>query len=439
MTCQGDPPPLSSVRVSQVDSMHGSPDQLAPRARHLLRTLIARYIQDGEPVGSQTLARVAGLEVSPATIRNILGDLEDLGLLASPHTSAGRVPTAHGYRVFVDSLLQMQPPGEGELARLRQELAGGGSTQALLGSASELLSAMSHFVGVVSAPRREQFAFRQIDFVALDGRRVLAILVFADNEVQNRVIETRQEFAPGQLEQVANYLNAHFAGLPMAEIRTRLLLELRDARSELEQLLAHSIELAEQALQPAADDMLVAGQTRLMGVQDLSDLERLRELFELFSSKREILQLLERTIQAPGVRIFIGEETGMMPLQGGVAGHRPLYRQWPGAGRAGRDRPQADGLRPDDPAGPGYCRCTRRGVFASRAHSWNIRRLKRSIPPTLGWVEAETDRQGPRHEPRTSRYRIPADCRRCGRRRRRQRRSGAPARRGRADQGRCAA
>ncbi len=316
MTCQGDASPLSSVRVSQVDSMHGSPDQLAPRARHLLRTLIARYIQDGEPVGSQTLARVAGLEVSPATIRNILGDLEDLGLLASPHTSAGRIPTAHGYRVFVDSLLQMQPPGEGELARLRQELAGGGSTQALLGSASELLSAMSHFVGVVSAPRREQFAFRQIDFVALDGRRVLAILVFADNEVQNRVIETRQEFAPGQLEQVANYLNAHFPGLPMAEIRTRLLLELRDARSELEQLLAHSIELAEQALQPAADDMLVAGQTRLMGVQDLSDLERLRELFELFSSKREILQLLERTIQAPGVRIFIGEETGMMPLQG---------------------------------------------------------------------------------------------------------------------------
>ena len=130
---------------------------------------------------------------------------------------------------------------------------------------------MSHFVGVVSAPRREQFAFRQIDFVALDGRRVLAIPVFADNEVQNRVIETRQEFAPGQLEQVANYLNAHFAGLPLAEIRTRLLLELRDARSELEQLLAHSIELAEQALQPPADDMLVAGQTRLMGVQDLSD------------------------------------------------------------------------------------------------------------------------------------------------------------------------
>ncbi|MGL4694212.1 MAG: heat-inducible transcriptional repressor HrcA, partial [Stenotrophomonas maltophilia] len=223
--------------------MHPSASHLAPRARHLLRTLIARHIQDGEPVGSQTLARHAGLDVSPATIRNILGDLEDLGLLSSPHTSAGRVPTAHGYRVFVDSLVKMQPPGEGELSRLRTELATGTGTQALLGSASELLSAMSHFVGVVSAPRREQFAFRHIDFVALDARRVLAILVFADNEVQNRVIEPRRGFNPGELEQVANYLNANCAGRPLAEIRARLLLELRDAQSEMEQLLAHSIEL----------------------------------------------------------------------------------------------------------------------------------------------------------------------------------------------------
>jgi len=292
-------------------------DLLPPRARQLLRTLIARHIQNGEPVGSQTLARTAGLDVSAATIRNILGDLEELGLISSPHTSAGRVPTAHGYRVFVDSLVQMQPPGERELSRLRQELTGaGGTQQALLGSASELLSAMSHFVGVVSAPRRGQFAFRQIDFVALDPKRVLAIVVFADNEVQNRVIEARRAWEPGELEQVANYLNAHFAGMPLAGIRSRLLQELRQAQAEMERLLAHSVELAEQALEPPADDMLVAGQTRLMGVQDLSDLERLRELFELFSSKREILQLLERTQQAPGVRIFIGEETGVVPLAG---------------------------------------------------------------------------------------------------------------------------
>ena len=287
---------------------------LDPRARQVLRTLIARYIRDGEPVGSKTLAQHAGLDISAATIRNVLADLEDLGLLASPHTSAGRIPTAHGYRVFVDSLVQMQPPAEDEVRRLRAELAGSAGTQSLLGSASEMLSAMTHFVGVVSAPRREQFAFRHIDFVVLDARRVLAILVFADNEVQNRVIEPRRAYEPAELERVANYLNAQFAGRALADIRASLLRELRHAKDEMEQLLAHSVELADEVLVPASDDMVVAGQTRLMGVQDLSDLDRLRELFEAFASKREILQLLERTIQAPGVRIFIGEETGVVSL-----------------------------------------------------------------------------------------------------------------------------
>ena len=291
-------------------------DTLDPRARQLLRTLIARYIRDGEPVGSQTLARHAGLDVSPATIRNILGDLEDIGLLSSPHTSSGRVPTAQGYRVFVDSLLQLRPLPEGELARLRHELPAGSGTQALLGNASELLSAMSHFVGVVSVPRREQFAFRHIDFVPLDGQRVLAILVFADNDVQNRIIHTRRSYDAGELERVANYLNHNFAGHPLAEIRASLLRELNAARSEMEILLAHTVELAEQALVGGDEDMLLAGQARLLGVQELSDLDHLRELFEAFARKREILQLLERTLRAPGVRIFIGEETGLASLQG---------------------------------------------------------------------------------------------------------------------------
>ncbi|KAF1689542.1 heat-inducible transcriptional repressor HrcA [Pseudoxanthomonas taiwanensis] len=289
---------------------------LDPRARQLLRTLIGRYIRDGEPVGSQTLARVSGLDVSPATIRNILADLEEIGLLSSPHTSAGRVPTAQGYRVFVDSLLQVKAPGEQELARLRSELTPGSSTQALLGNASELLSAMTHFVGVVSAPRREQFAFRQIDFVPLDGRRILAIVVFADGEVQNRVIEPQRAFEAAELERVANYLNTHCTGRPLAQIRATLVQELRQARDAMERMLAQSVELAEQALAPPGDDVVLAGQTRLMGVQDLSDLDRLRELFEAFARKREILQLLERTMRAPGVRIFIGEETGLAPLDG---------------------------------------------------------------------------------------------------------------------------
>jgi heat-inducible transcriptional repressor len=291
---------------------------LDPRARQLLRTLIARYIHDGEPVGSQTLARHAGLDVSPATIRNILADLEEAGLLAAPHSSSGRVPTAQGYRLFVDSLLQVRSLPDGELARLKAELPAGSGTQALLGSASELLSAMTHFVGVVGVPRREQFAFRHIDFVPLDAQRVLAILVFADNDVQNRIIQTRRAYDSGELERVGNYLNRQFAGRPLAEIRTTLVRELQAARSEMETLLAHTVELAEQALAPADDDMVLAGQTNLMGVQELSDLDRLRELFEAFARKREILQLLERTLRAPGVRIFIGEETGLAPL-GGVS------------------------------------------------------------------------------------------------------------------------
>ena len=295
---------------------------LDPRARHLLRTLIARYIRSGEPVGSQTLARHAGLDLSPATIRNILGDLEDVGLLSAPHSSAGRIPTTQGYRLFVDSLLQVRPLPEGEIARLRGELLPAGSgTQALLGSASELLSAMTHFVGVVSVPKREQFAFRRIDFVPLEGQRVLAILVFADNDVQNRILQTRRAYDAGELERVANYLNANFAGRNVADIRATLLRDLKSAQAEMATLLAQSVDLAEQALEPenidsVLDDMVLAGQTRLMGLHELTDVDRLRELFEAFARKREILQLLERTVHAPGVRIFIGEETGLAPLEG---------------------------------------------------------------------------------------------------------------------------
>ncbi|MEO8742117.1 MAG: heat-inducible transcriptional repressor HrcA, partial [Lysobacteraceae bacterium] len=189
--------------------------QLDPRARGLLRSLIAQYIRDGEPVGSRTLAKNSGLDVSPATIRNIMADLEDIGLVAAPHTSSGRIPTAQGYRVFVDSLLQMQPLGEDDMSRLRANVSAGTGTQALLSNASQLLSAMSHFVGVVTVPRREQFAFRHIDFVQIEPQRVLVILVFTDNEVQNRIITTRRTYTASELEQTANYLNAHFAGRPL--------------------------------------------------------------------------------------------------------------------------------------------------------------------------------------------------------------------------------
>jgi len=289
---------------------------LDPRARSVLRALIAQYVRDGEPVGSRTLAKHSGLDVSPATIRNIMSDMEELGLLAAPHASAGRIPTAQGYRVFVDSLLQIKPISKALLQDMRGRLPAGSSTQSLLGNVSELLSAMSHFVGVVTVPAREQFAFRHIDFVALDGSRLLVILVFADNEVQNRIIVTRRPYGSSELEQIANFLNSHFAGRSLRDIRMALLHDLRQARSDMEQTLHNAVDLAEQAFDADPGDMLVAGQTRLMGVSDLSDMDRLRELFEAFARKREILQLLEGCISAQGVRIFIGEETGMAQLDG---------------------------------------------------------------------------------------------------------------------------
>jgi len=299
--------------------MSPDPRILDARARHLLRTLIAEHVRGGEPIGSRTLAKRSGLDVSPATIRNILADLEDIGLVAAPHASAGRVPTAQGYRVFVDSLLQLPSLPEPELARLRASMPSGGGTQSLLANASELLSAMSQFVGVVTVPQRAAFAFKHIDFVPIDGNRLLVILVFTDNEVQNRIVAVRRAYTASELEQTANYLNQHFAGVPLADIRNRLVLELREARSEMERVLSAAVEISEQALAdgpagPGAGDMLVAGQPRLIGSPDLADMDRLRQLFEAFSRKREILGLLERCTQAPGVRVFIGEESGLAPL-----------------------------------------------------------------------------------------------------------------------------
>ena len=288
---------------------------LDARARQLLRTLIARYIAEGQPIGSRTLAKASGLDVSPATIRNIMSDLEEFGLVVAPHTSAGRVPTSQGYRVFVDSLIEMQPLGEPELDQLRRELPTDVSTPDLLGSATLLLSEMTHFVGVVSVPNRAEFPFRHIDFLPLGGNRVLVILVFTDGQVQNRVIATQRSYGAGALEQIANYLNTHFGGLRIDEIRVRLLREMQEEGARLNKLLTAAVEVAQAAFQGSAgSDMLVAGQTNLMGKHDGSDVDRLRELFEAFQRKRDLLQLLERCSHAEGLRLFIGDESGFAAL-----------------------------------------------------------------------------------------------------------------------------
>ena len=304
---------MSPIHSMNVSSNH---HPLDARARQLLRTLIARYIAEGQPVGSRTLAKASGLDVSPATIRNIMSDLEEFGLVSAPHTSAGRVPTSQGYRVFVDSLLEVHPLDEPAVDKLRRELPTDAATPDLLSSATSLISEMTHFVGVVSVPRREEFPFRHIDFVPLDGSRVLVILVFTDGQVQNRVIATQRQYSAGELEQIANYLNATFAGMRIDDIRSRLLREMQDEGARLNRLLSAAVAVAQQAFQTSADnDMLVAGQTNLMGSkQEATDVDRLRELFEAFQRKRDLLQLLERCARAEGVRLFIGEESGFAAL-----------------------------------------------------------------------------------------------------------------------------
>lgn len=292
-----------------------SSNALNERARRLLRTLVACYIRDGQPVGSRTLAEETGLELSPATIRHVMADLEDMGFLQAPHTSAGRVPTARGYRFFVDTLLRTEPVDQEALKALREGFPEVESTQNLINSASSLLSAVTRFVGLVTVPKREGFAFQYVDFVPLSGGRVLAVLVFSDGEVQNRILHPKSPFSPAELERVANYLNQHYSGLTLREVRRRVLSELRDTRERMHKVMGGAISLAESAfVMEDPDDLVLAGETNLMDCSDLSDVETLRQLFETFHRKRELLSLMEQCIHGQGVRLFIGEESGYRAL-----------------------------------------------------------------------------------------------------------------------------
>lgn len=292
------------------------PNNLSDRARDLLRALVAQYIEEGAPVGSRTLAKHSGLDVSPATIRNVMSDLEEIGLITAPHTSAGRIPTQQGYRLFVDSLLHMRPLSMKEVRHIARQLPPELGTKGLAHQASELLSALTHFVGVVTVPKREEFAFKHIDFVPVGERRVLVIVVFADNEVQNRIIDLPRTYEPSELERIANYLNEQFTGMSLSMIRQTLLQDIQATNNAMQQLLQKAAEMASFAFGQgqSTGDMLMAGQTQLMGVQELSDIQRLRDLFDAFTRKNELLDLLQSCEQASGVRVFIGDESGFSPL-----------------------------------------------------------------------------------------------------------------------------
>ncbi|SEP82437.1 heat-inducible transcription repressor HrcA [Ectothiorhodospira magna] len=289
---------------------------LSERARLLLRALVENYVRDGQPVGSRTLARTAGLDLSPASIRNVMADLEDLGLISSPHASAGRVPTPLGYRLFVDSLLEVRPLDSAEVRTLKQRLTPDMDTKALVESASDLLSAVTQMAGMVRVPRPDHAALSQIEFLRLSGRQVLAILVMNKREVQNRILELDREYSHAELQQMANYLNQHLAGRNLRQAREQILKEMKAVREHMNTLMLAAIELGERACcdDEGGDDLIFAGQTHLMDYAELSSVEKLRSLFEAFTEKRQLLTLLDNCINAEGVQIFIGQESGHQVL-----------------------------------------------------------------------------------------------------------------------------
>jgi heat-inducible transcriptional repressor len=288
------------------------------RAKAILRALVEHYIRDGQPVGSRTLSRSSGLELSPATIRNVMADLEDLGFIAAPHTSAGRVPTAKGYRLFVDTLVRLQPLPEPEILRLQSQLEEPfrGDAKAIAAAASSALSALTSMAGVVTIPRQPHVTLRHIEFLPLSGRRVLAILVINDAEVQNRILDMERDYGEDELKRASNWLNEQFTGRNLGDVRARLLAEMDVARDSLNRLMLQTIAIADRP-RPEAGDLagyVLSGETKLMNFQELSDVEKIKQLFEAFGQQREILNLLDRSVEAQGVQIFIGEESGYRML-----------------------------------------------------------------------------------------------------------------------------
>lgn len=285
--------------------------ELNERSQQLLKTLVERYIHDGQPVGSRVLAKDSDLNLSPATIRNVMADLEDLGLIHSPHTSAGRVPTVNGYRFFVDTLLTVKPLQGKELEHLHQGLDNTESDNAL-DAASKLLSETTHMAGVVTLPRQELVCLRHIEFLSLSNTRVLAIFVTNEHEVHNRIIHTAKKFSVAELQQAANYLTSMYSGQSLAVVREKVLQEMQQDQQRMNQSMLDAVSMAQMAFENDAknEGYVLSGETNLMSFSELSDMERLKGLFDAFSQKRGIIHLLDKCLAAEGVQIYIGEESG---------------------------------------------------------------------------------------------------------------------------------
>lgn len=293
--------------------------EINERAQHLLKKLVETYIRDGQPVGSRTLARNSGLDLSPATVRNIMIDLEELGMVVSPHTSAGRIPTAKAYRLFVDALVKVQPLPEKEIRHFKNQLDISGDRGDLLDSASALLSDITRMAGIVMVPRPDSIILRQIEFLPLsDDNRVLVIVVVNEREVQNRIITTARRYSPAELQQAANYLTAMFVGKDLYTIRNAVLSEMKAAKDEINSVMQSAITMADQVFSdsPTGEPgYVLAGQTNLMDFTELSNLEKLRQLFDAFNKKNDILHLLDQCLRAESTQVFIGGESGYKALE----------------------------------------------------------------------------------------------------------------------------
>lgn len=293
--------------------MNTNTRDLSGRSLQLLKILVERYISDGLPVGSRVLSKDSELKLSPATIRNVMADLEDLGLVHSPHTSSGRVPTVSGYRLFVDSLLTVKPLDALEVTRLHQGLSESRDDSSnVISVASRLLAELTKMAGVVTLPRREMVCLRHIEFLPLSRKRVLVIFVTNEQEVHNKVIHTEKDFSASELQQAGAYLNSIYCGHSLVAVREALLKELRDDQERMNQAMLDAIKMAQLTFETGAEkeDYVLAGETNLMGFSELSDRDHLRTLFEAFSQKRDVIHLLDQSLKAEGVQIFIGEESG---------------------------------------------------------------------------------------------------------------------------------
>jgi heat-inducible transcriptional repressor len=283
------------------------------RARELLKTLIDRYISEGQPVGSRTLSRHSGLDLSAATIRNVMADLEEMGFVTSPHTSAGRIPTPRGYRLFVDTMLTIQPLEE---VATKQAINGiqPDAPQRVIAAAAQVLSNLSSFAGVVMTPKRSQ-VFRQIEFLRLSEKRILLILVSPQGDVQNRILMTNLDYSPSQLVEASNYINSNYAGLDFESVRARLRVELDGLRADITALMNQAVEASSDSLKESQETVIISGEKKLLEVGELvSDMDKIKRLFKVFEHQTSLIQLLDESSKASGVQIFIGGESDLVPL-----------------------------------------------------------------------------------------------------------------------------